>query len=66
MVQPNGAVAELPDCVPAMGYKKQSLTCLFEVPNFVEALGLKALIAHRQHFIDDQDVRVHVNRHRKR
>src|SRR5579859_2231438 len=46
-----------------MGYKQESLAPLFEFLDFVKALLLEPLISHTQHFVNDQDFRIHMRGH---
>ena len=56
VLQPQAAAADFPHQLRGMGDKQQGFAFGFELADAVEALGLKGLVAHRQHFVHDQDI----------
>ena len=65
LVQPQRLVAEAFDEVQRMGDEQDRLAAPPELGELIQAFVREALISDGEHFVDEQDVRVHVNRHGK-
>ena len=65
MAQHHGPVADGAHLVRRVGDQKDGAALPLEFLHPLDALALEPLVAHRQHFVDDQDVGVHVDRHRE-
>ena len=48
-----------------MGHEQDRLAAAAELGKFVEALVGETFVADGQHLVDEQDVGIHVNRHRE-
>ena len=65
MIQPDGIVAEAFDEAERVRHQQDGLAAAFEFRELVETLVGETLVADGQHFIDQEHVRIDVNRHRK-
>ena len=62
-IQPQRLVAEPLDEAERMGDQQNGLAAALELAELVEALVGEAFVAHGQHFVHQQHVRIDVNRH---
>jgi hypothetical protein len=66
VIQPQSTVAKLRQNGRGVRDAEQRFSRVAEFENLFEAFLLKRLVADRQHFIDDQDFRLQIQRYRKR
>ena len=65
MVQPQRFVAETLDEIERVRHEQDGLAATLELAEFVEALVREAFIADGEHLVDEQHIRIDVDRHRK-
>ncbi|PYQ33605.1 MAG: hypothetical protein DMF57_08875 [Acidobacteria bacterium] len=61
MIEPHGAIAQHPHLIELVGDEDERDAAILQLLNFGDALLGKLLIAHREHFIDQQDLRIHMH-----
>ncbi len=61
-IQPDRLIAQPFHQSERMRHEQHGLAASSEITEPVETLVGKRLVADRQHFVDEQDVRVHVDR----
>ena len=64
--EPEGALAQGFDGADVVAGEEQGHAVVEHAPHAAHALELEQGVAHRQRFVDDQDLRVHMHRHRER
>ena len=62
MVEPDGVVAKPLDKAERMRHEQDGLAAPLEFRKFVEALMRETLVADGEHFVDQQHIRIHVDR----
>src|SRR5919106_6270387 len=65
VVHPNDLLAELDDAPQPMADHEDRACLVAELSHLVERLALEAGVSDRQRLVDEEDVGVHVDRHRK-
>ena len=63
LVEHHGPLADRTDLVWRVGDEDDGPSVLLELSDAIEALSLEPLVAHCEDLVDDQDVRVDVDRH---
>lgn len=61
-IEPDGFVAEPFDQTERVRHKEDRLASALELAELVEALVREAFVAHCEHFVDKQHIRIDVNR----
>src|SRR4051812_3454133 len=66
LVDPQRLVAQLLDRAERVADQQDGAVLPAQLAHLLERLALEARVADRQRFVDQEDVRVHVDRHRER